>query len=135
MKFYLGIITGLIIYAIIGLLGLYLLKICWVGYNIASLDKSYTIQIPKEEQKIKFLAMQRDKEGNIISSPVQPKLEMESKTFESQAVLKKIKMSKFQEEGYKIAAQEDKKDETKEAQAFYRRERNAACFVFLPLVR
>jgi hypothetical protein len=45
MKFYLGIITGLIIYAIIGLLGLYLLKICWVGYNIASLDKSYTIQM------------------------------------------------------------------------------------------
>jgi hypothetical protein len=101
-----------------------------VIYEGSKMNKSYTIQIPKEEQKIKFLAMQRDKEGNIISSPVQPKLEMESKTFESQAVLKKIKMSKFQEEGYKIAAQEDKKDETKEAQAFYRRERNAACFVF-----
>lgn len=101
-----------------------------VIYEGSKMKKSYTIQIPKEEQKIKFLSMQRDKEGNIISVPAQPKLEMESKTFESQAVLKKVKMSKFQEEGYKIAAQEDKKDEVKEAQAFYRRERNAACFVF-----
>lgn len=101
-----------------------------VIYEGSKMKKSYTIQIPKEEQKINFLAMQRNKEGNIISSPVQPKLEMESKTFESQAVLKKVQMSKFQEEGYKIAAQEDLKDEVKETQAFYRRERNAACFVF-----
>lgn len=101
-----------------------------VIYEGSKMKKSYTIQIPKEDQNVKFVAMTRDKEGNPVYSPPQPKLEMELKTFESQAILKKVKMSKFQEDGYKIASQEDMKEEAKEAQAFYRRERNAACFVF-----
>jgi hypothetical protein len=45
MKFYIGIITGLIIYALIGLLGMYILKMGWADYKIASVDKSYTIQM------------------------------------------------------------------------------------------
>jgi hypothetical protein len=101
-----------------------------VIYEGSKMKKTYTIQIPKEDQNVKFLAMTRDKDGNIIYSPPQPKLVMETKSFESQAVLKKVLMSKFQDSGYSIAAQEDKKDEKKEAQAFYRRERNSACLVF-----
>ncbi len=42
MKMLLGILAGLITYAIIGLLGLYLLKYCWTNYAIASIDKSYS---------------------------------------------------------------------------------------------
>jgi hypothetical protein len=42
MRFYLGIILGLIIYAMVGTLGLYLLKVCWADYNLSSEDKSYT---------------------------------------------------------------------------------------------
>jgi hypothetical protein len=56
MKFYLGIITGLIVYAIIGSLGLYLLKICWADYNIASRDKSYTIQMLLSRLLVAMLA-------------------------------------------------------------------------------
>lgn len=100
-----------------------------VIYEGSKMKKEYTIDIPKENQNIPFLAMVRDKEGNIISNPKQPKLELEKKSIQSQAVLKKLQMDKFQEQGYSIAAREDQKDE-KESQAFYRRERNAACFVF-----
>ena len=38
-----GILAGLASYAIIGSLGLYLLKIGWADYAIASKDKSYTL--------------------------------------------------------------------------------------------
>jgi hypothetical protein len=100
-----------------------------VIYEGSKMKKEYTIDLPKENQKVPFLAMTRDKEGNITSNPKQPKLELEKKTIQSQAILKKLQMNKFQEQGYAIAAQEDKKEE-KESQAFYRRERNAACFVF-----
>lgn len=42
-KVFLGILAGLAAYAIIGSLGLYLLKISWADYAIASEDKSYTL--------------------------------------------------------------------------------------------
>jgi cytochrome bd-type quinol oxidase subunit 2 len=40
-----GVLTGLVVYTIIGLLGLYLLRISWAGYAIASKDKSYTVEM------------------------------------------------------------------------------------------
>jgi hypothetical protein len=40
-----GILVGLIIYVIIGSIGLYLLRICWKDYAIASKDKSYTFEM------------------------------------------------------------------------------------------
>jgi hypothetical protein len=42
-KVFLGILTGLIAYMIIGLLGLYLLRISWADYAISNKDKSYTL--------------------------------------------------------------------------------------------
>lgn len=43
IKVFLGILAGLAAYAIIGSLGLYLLKISWAAYAIASENKSYTL--------------------------------------------------------------------------------------------
>ena len=42
---YYGILAGLIIYIIIGSIGLYLLRISWDDYSIASKDKSYTFEM------------------------------------------------------------------------------------------
>jgi hypothetical protein len=42
-KTFYGMLSGLIVYAIIGSFGLYLLLKCWPAYNIASKDKSYTL--------------------------------------------------------------------------------------------
>jgi hypothetical protein len=39
----LGILAGLIAYAMIGLFGLFLLRFSWADYAIASKDKSYTL--------------------------------------------------------------------------------------------
>ena len=38
-----GILSGIIVYAVVGLSGLYLLRICWTDYAIAARDKSYTV--------------------------------------------------------------------------------------------
>ena len=40
-----GIVAGLIVYVIIGSIGLYLLRICWADYAIANKDKSYTFEM------------------------------------------------------------------------------------------
>lgn len=56
MKFYLAIIVGVITYAIIGLLGLYLLKVCWTEYNIASATKSYSITMLAARLSVAMLA-------------------------------------------------------------------------------
>lgn len=40
-----GIIGGIVMYAIIGLLGLFLLKFFWTDYAIATKDKSYTFSM------------------------------------------------------------------------------------------
>ena len=45
IKLFTGIIAGVAVYAIIGLSGLYLLKICWTEYAIAAKDKSYTLEM------------------------------------------------------------------------------------------
>ncbi len=40
-----GILSGIIVYAIVGLIGLNLLLIFWPDYAIASIDKSYTLEM------------------------------------------------------------------------------------------
>ena len=40
-----GILSGLTVYAMIGTIGLYMLRICWHEYSIASMDKSYTFEM------------------------------------------------------------------------------------------
>ena len=42
IKLFTGILAGVAAYAIIGLSGLYLLKVFWADYAIAAKDKSYT---------------------------------------------------------------------------------------------
>jgi hypothetical protein len=44
-KIFYGISAGLIIYIIFGSIGLYLLRICWAQYAIASIDKSFTFEM------------------------------------------------------------------------------------------
>jgi uncharacterized membrane protein YgdD (TMEM256/DUF423 family) len=51
-----GIITGLIAYAIIGKLGLYLLQVSWSDYAIRSIDKSYTLEMLLTRQFVGILA-------------------------------------------------------------------------------
>ena len=45
IKLFFGILAGVAAYAIVGLSGLYLLKICWADYAIAAKDKSYTTEM------------------------------------------------------------------------------------------
>lgn len=103
-----------------------------VIYQGDAMDHTYQLEIPKEGQKVPFLAMVRDKSGKVLSSPVQPKLEMEKKEFQSQSIIKRVVMSKFQKRGYDRAAGEDSSGDVskKEAQAFKFYERSAASFVF-----
>jgi hypothetical protein len=42
IKLFFGIAAGLIAYAIVGKLGLYLLQISWADYDLHNTDKSYT---------------------------------------------------------------------------------------------
>jgi hypothetical protein len=44
-KVFFGILAGPILYVFIGTISLYLLKISWTDYAIASIDKSYTIEM------------------------------------------------------------------------------------------
>lgn len=113
-----------------------------VIYEGENMDVSYDIMIPKEDQSIPFMSMQRDLDGNIIMNPEQPKLEMEKHNFKSQSVVKKVIMSEFQQQGYQMAAKEDSRKEKtgatpkiqgkkiKEGQAFRFHERSASSFVF-----
>lgn len=45
IKFILSIFAGLVGYATVGSLGLYLLKMCWTDYAMSSIDKSYTLEM------------------------------------------------------------------------------------------
>ncbi|MFN8283452.1 MAG: hypothetical protein U0U67_09580 [Chitinophagales bacterium] len=45
LKLGLSILAGLVGYATIGSLGLYLLKACWTEYAKSSIDKSYTLEM------------------------------------------------------------------------------------------
>ena len=51
-----GILTGLAVYAIIGSIGLYVLRICWYDYSIASKDKSYTFEMRLSRLSVGILA-------------------------------------------------------------------------------
>jgi hypothetical protein len=51
-----GIIAGLLAYAMIGALGLFILQISWVDYAIASKDKAYTIAMMTSRLSVGILA-------------------------------------------------------------------------------
>lgn len=51
-----GIPTGLIVYIIVGSIGLYLLRACWPEYAIASKDKSYNFEMLLSRLLIGILA-------------------------------------------------------------------------------
>jgi len=102
-----------------------------IVYQGEKMNKTYEIEVPKENQTVEFLSMQRDIKGRILSIPKQPKLETETKVYQSQSIVEKVLMSPFQQEGYAKAAGEDRKEEgKKEEQAFYLFQRHAASFVF-----
>jgi hypothetical protein len=102
-----------------------------IVYKGDRMKTKYNIKVPKENQKVPFMAMRKDIHGNILEKPVQPKLELEAISIESQSILKRVEMSKHQLEGYTFAAQEDiKKGDKKESHEFYLHERHAASLVF-----
>lgn len=38
-----GILAGIVAYAILGKVGLYLLQVCWSDYDLHTIDKSFTV--------------------------------------------------------------------------------------------
>ncbi len=51
-----SILSGLIGYAVIGKLGLYLLQLGWADYALKSIDKSYTLEMLLSRQFVGILA-------------------------------------------------------------------------------
>ncbi len=52
----LGILAGLIAYAVIGKLGMFLLQVSWTDYAIHSIDKSFTLEMLLSRQLVGILA-------------------------------------------------------------------------------
>jgi hypothetical protein len=51
-----GLACGLAAYILAGAIGLYLLRICWPAYAVASIDKSYTIEMLFSRLSVAVLA-------------------------------------------------------------------------------